>query len=195
VSAAAAAVDQVSAPEISPTDQHANSAEIQSNPANSAMIFKRKSADSWNQLGMKAQHKQIVEQAERQGINSALSSASGPDLFALANAARFTGKYQLADRAYRAVRGRFSSSGEASAAAFFLGRLHENSASATAISWYEQYVAESPSGVWVAEALGRRMVLLNAAENAAAARKAAQDYLLRFATGPYAGFAQKILQP
>lgn len=144
---------------------------------------------------MKAEHKQIVELAERQGIDNSLNSASGPDLFALANAARFTGKLQLSDRAYRAVRNRFGSSGEATSAAFFLGRLHENSNPAIAIGWYEQYVADSPAGAWVAEALGRRMVLLNAAQSADAARKAAQDYLQRFATGPYAGFAQKILQP
>ena len=187
-------VKETTTPEVTPSDQHVGPGDIQSNPGNSALIGKRKSSDSWSQLGVKAQHKQIVGLAERQGIDNALSSASGPDLFALANAARFTGKQQLADRAYRAVRSRFSSSGEASSAAFFLGRLHENSNSANAIGWYEQYVAESPAGVWVAEALGRRMVLLNAAQSADAARKAAQDYLRRFATGPYAGFAQKILQ-
>jgi ferric-dicitrate binding protein FerR (iron transport regulator) len=187
-------VNEATTPEVNPSDQHANP-DIPPNHRTGALIGKRKSADSWNQLGIRAQHKEIVDLAERQGIDNALSSASGPDLFALANAARLTGKHQLADRTYRAVRNRFSSSGEASSAAFFLGRLHENSNSAIAIGWYEQYVAESPAGVWVAEALGRRMVLLNAAQNAAAARKAARDYLQRFATGPYAGFAQKILQP
>lgn len=187
-------VNEATIPEVNPGAQHATP-DIQSNPGTGAVIGKRKGADSWSQLGMKAQHKEIVGLAERQGIDNALNSASGPDLFALANAARFTGKHQLADKAYRAVRNRFSSSGEASSAAFFLGRLHENSNSAVAIGWYEQYVAESPAGAWVAEALGRRMVLLNAAQSGAAAQKAAQDYLQRFATGPYAGFAQKILQP
>jgi TolA-binding protein len=156
---------------------------------------KKKGVESWSLLGRKAQHHKIIELAEGQGIDHSLESASGPDLFALANAARFSGKQRLADRAYHAVRSRFASSAEATSAAFFLGRIHESSDSAAAIGWYEQYVAEAPSGAWVAEALGRRMVLLNAAQGAEGARKAAEDYLLRFATGPYAGFAQKILQP
>jgi TolA-binding protein len=193
------AAASASAPEENPAEttfeQHPGSVDLLRHADTSAPSDKKKATESWSQLGVKAQHRKIVELAESQGIEHSLDSASRPDLFALANAARFSGKQQLAERAYRAVRSRFGSSPEAASAAFFLGRVYESSDPAIAIGWYEQYAAEAPSGAWVAEAAGRRMVLLNAAQGAAAARKAAEDYLQRFATGPYAGFAQKILQP
>jgi TolA-binding protein len=132
--------------------------------------------------------------AENRGVDQVLESASGPDLFALGNAARLSGKHHLASKAYRAIRNRFGTSTEATSAAFFLGRVYEGSDPASAIGWYDQYAQEAPGGAWVAEALGRRMVLLNASKGAEAARTAAEDYLQRFASGPYAGFAQKILQ-
>jgi len=163
-------------------------------PASSAGLERRKAPQSWSELGARAEHQKIVDYAEKRGLDRALGTASRPDLFALANAARFSGKHRLAARAYSAIRNRFSGSSEATSAAFFLGRLNEASDPATAIGWYERYAHEAPGGPWVAEALGRRMVLLNAS-GAEAARAAAQDYLRRFATGPYAGFAQKILQP
>ena len=64
-----------------------------------------------------------------------------------------------------------------------------------AMGWYDRYVAEAPSGVWAADALGRRMVILNNTRGTAAAVAAAKDYLERFPAGPYAGFARKILGP
>jgi len=49
-----------------------------------------------------------------------------------------------------------------------------------AIGWYERYSAEAPGGAWVAEALGRRMVLLKKAGAHDAAIEAARQYLARF---------------
>jgi TolA-binding protein len=128
-------------------------------------------------------------------LESATATASGPDLFALGNAARFTGKPGLAVKAYQAVRQRFSNTEEASGAAFFLGRLSESSDPTRAMGWYERYVAEAPKGAWVADALGRHLVLLNGTQGAASAQGAAKNYLGRFPNGPYAGFARTILGP
>jgi hypothetical protein len=151
--------------------------------------------ESFGQLGARGQHQRIVELAEKQGFDSAIASSSRADLLALGNAARFAGRTNLAARAYRAVRDRFGRSGEATTAAFFLGRLNETASPGQAISWYERYVAEAPSGVWVADALGRRLVILNESQGGPAAQTAAKEYLERFPSGPYAGFARKILTP
>lgn len=188
---AASSTPQTDAPVASPSAAGDSPAQ----PVSTGFVERKKSADSWAQLARRAEHLKILELADREGIDHALQSATGPDLFALANAARISGKQQVAARAYRAIRSRFAASAEATSAAFFLGRVYESSDPAIAISWYEQYCHEAPGGVWVAEALGRRMVLLNASQGSEAARKAAEDYLQRFASGPYAGFAQKILQP
>ena len=167
---------------------HVGSASV-ATTANSA------TSESWARLGARGQHRRIVELAEQQGLESATATASGPDLLALGNAARFAGKLGLAVKAYRAVRDRFSNSEEASGAAFFLGRLSESSDPARAMDWYERYVAEAPTGAWVADALGRHLVLLNSTKGTASAQAAAKDYLERFPNGPYAGFARKIVGP
>jgi ferric-dicitrate binding protein FerR (iron transport regulator) len=148
---------------------------------------------SWSQLAAQGDHHRIMALAEERGLDDAIASANRPDLLALADAARFAGKLGVATKAYRAVRGRFAGTNEASNAAFFLGRVSETADPARAIGWYDRYVAEAPTGTWVAEALGRRMVLLKNSQGAAAAEPAAKDYFSRFPDGPYAGFARKIL--
>lgn len=152
-------------------------------------------AESFAQLSTRGQHQRIVELAEKQGFDKSVATAGRADLMALGNAARFAGRANLATLAYRSLRDRFPRTSDAAAAAFFLGRLHETSSPAQGISWYERYVAEAPSGVWVAEALGRRMAILNESRPGPTAKAAAKEYLDRFPSGPYAGFARKILSP
>jgi len=149
--------------------------------------------ESWSRMSAKGQHRRILELAEEQGLDTATATASGPDLLALGNSARFAGKSGVAVKAYRVLRERFSKSSEANIAAFFLGRLSESSRPSEAISWYERYVAEAPAGAWVADALGRRMVILNNTSGGSLAQNAAKDYLQRFPHGPYAGFARIIV--
>ena len=144
-------------------------------------------------MSAKGQHRRILELAEQQGLDTATATASGPDLLALGNSARFAGKSGVAVKAYRVLRQRFSNSSEASIAAFFLGRLSESASPSEAISWYERYVSEVPAGAWVADALGRRMVILNSTSGGLSAQSAAKDYLQRFPHGPYAGFARIIV--
>lgn len=152
-------------------------------------------AESFARLSSRGQHQRIVELAEKQGFDRSVATAGRADLMALGNAARFAGRANLATLAYRSLRARFANTPDAAAAAFFLGRLHEGTNPEQGISWYERYVAEAPSGVWVAEAMGRRMAILNESRPGPTARAAAKEYLDRFPSGPYAGFARKILTP
>jgi hypothetical protein len=164
----------------------------ESNPV-SARNQNENQRESFAQMGAKGLHAKIVEIAEQSGVDSITSSMTSADLIALGNAARFNGKPAIATKAYSAVRQRFGGSADAASAAFFLGRLAETSTPTAAMNWYDKYQTESPNGVWLADALGRKLVLSNQLRGRDATLGAAKEYLERFPAGPYAGFARKLL--
>ena len=135
----------------------------------------------------------IVEDAERD-LPRALRSRSSEDLAALADAARYRRRDDMARRALEAQRRRFPRSTRAADAAFFLGRLDENDGAGLihALKWYDRSLAEAPAGAYAAEALGRKMVALRELYGTAAARTVADDYVRRFPRGSYAGAAQAL---
>jgi transmembrane sensor len=149
----------------------------------------------WAILAGRGEYRIVLEAAESQGLDRVLASAGSADLVALANAARFSGRTEVATRAYQAVRDRFSGTPEAASAAFLLGRMTESSSPSGAIVWYDRYVAEAPGGSFIAEALGRRMIALKRTGNTDATRQAAEAYLQRFPGGPYAGVAREMTTP
>jgi ferric-dicitrate binding protein FerR (iron transport regulator) len=152
--------------------------------------------EDWTALAARGQHRRVVEAADGKGIETVLSSASENDLSALADAARYTGRTDLARRALLSIRSRFPGAHRAKAAAFLLGRMMDDANSPTdAVAWYDKYLAESPDGTFAAEALGRRMVALRRSGDLEATRRAARDYLKRFPAGPYAGVAGEIAEP
>lgn len=152
--------------------------------------------ESWSALAAKGQFRTIVDEAESKGVSASINASSAADLWALAEAARLTGKGALARQALLAVRSRFPGSPKAASAAFLLGRMSDDGGnSGEAISWYDRYVAEAPGGSFVPEAVGRRMVALRKAGNVAEAQQAASAYLQRFPNGPYAGVARDLVEP
>ncbi len=120
-----------------------------------------------------------------------MASASSDDLAALADAARYRRRDDLARRALTVQRRRFADSPRAADAAFFLGRLDENDGGGLihALRWYDRYLDEAPSGSYAAEALGRKMIALRELYGAARARDVADEYVRRFPRGSYAGAA------
>jgi ferric-dicitrate binding protein FerR (iron transport regulator) len=140
----------------------------------------------------------IIGDAEHRGLDTVFTTASPSDLNALADAARFARRGDVAHGALIAERTRFPGSSQGRDAAFFLGGLAEDepgsSAMKTALDWYERYLRESPNGTFVRPVLGRRMVLVQKLRGSAAARPLAAEYLERFADGPYAGNARKLLE-
>ena len=135
----------------------------------------------------------IVQDALRD-LPHALEAASSDDLAALADAARYRRQDDLARRALDAQRRRFQGSPRAADAAFFLGRLDEKEGAglAHALGWYDRYLHEAPSGSYVAEALGRKMVAVRDLYGVAQARTVADEYVRRFPHGSYAGAAQAL---
>ena len=140
----------------------------------------------------------IIGDAEHRGLDTVFTTASPSDLNALADAARFARRGDLARGALLAERTRFPGSSQGRDAAFFLGGLAEDelgsTAMKTALDWYERYLRESPNGTFVRPVLGRRMVLVQKLRGTAAARPLAAEYLERFADGPYAASARKLLE-
>jgi hypothetical protein len=135
----------------------------------------------------------VIADAEGRGIDAAIDASSLDDLAALADAARYAGRTDLARRALLAERSRFKSSAEARSAAFLLGRMSEAGSPAAAISWYDQYLSESPHGPLAPEALGRKMVAVKSSAGRDAARPVAEAYLARHPQGAFAAAAVEIL--
>jgi hypothetical protein len=152
-------------------------------------------ASSWSKRVAAGEFASVLDAAHERGVENVLTQAALPDLVALADAARYTSNVALARKALQAQRARFAGTSAARAAAFLMGRLTEDQLHDTqnALGWYNTYLAEAPQGAFAAEALGRRLVLLERSAGAAAARDSAQNYLRRFPDGPYARVAQQIL--
>jgi TolA-binding protein len=152
-------------------------------------------ARQWRAALANGEWDRIVAEAERAGIEASLEAASSDDLFALADAARYRRRLELAEAALRAQRRRFPSSPRAAEAVFLLGRVAELRPAGRAVARqrYDEYLTRAPSGTYAAEALGRKMTLVNEAEGAAKARPIADEYLRRFPGGSYAGAARTLL--
>lgn len=148
---------------------------------------------SWSRQVAQGNFAAVIAEAERRGLEKTLSTASLAEVSALADAARYGQRGAIASRALLALRQRFAGSSTAREAAFLLGRIAESNGGA-ASEWYDRYLQESPTGPYASQALGRKMMLLYKRGGAAAARPLASEYLGRFAAGPYASAAKKVLR-
>jgi TolA-binding protein len=139
---------------------------------------------------------EVVAEANRRGLGTVLEHADSEDLWALANAARYAGRYSLAGQALGAHRRRFPSSHRSREAAFLLGRLHDGDPDGpgNALGWYDRYLDETRDGVGVSDALGRKMTLLQRWDRRAQALAVARDYLRRFPRGTYANAAHALVR-
>jgi hypothetical protein len=138
----------------------------------------------------------IIAEAERAGVKATLDRASGDDLLALADAARYRRRMELAREALLAARRRFPESPRALDAAFRLGRVEEASdrGLARALEWYDEYLMRAPTGTYASEALGRKMTLMSKLGGVSRARPVAEEYLRRFPGGTYTGPAQAFVR-
>jgi hypothetical protein len=135
----------------------------------------------------------VIDAAETRGVATTLSHGSLADVVALADAARYAHEKGLAKRGLLAERTRFPGSAEARAAAFVLGRMADDAgASADALRWYDDYLAESPHGSFAPEALGRKLVVLVHLGDSRA-RTVATSYLSLYPRGAHASYAREVL--
>ena len=156
-------------------------------------------SETWDKQLARGDIQEILADADARGVDRLLGSASGRDLSALADAARYGHRPALARRTLLTMRDRFPRSAEARDAAFFLGGLAEDAAGSgsgqvSALDWYRRYLSESPRGRYVAQAIGRKMIMTQKLNGTDAARPIADEYLARFPDGPYAAAARKLTQ-
>lgn len=148
---------------------------------------------TWSSLVSAGQFVRVLDAAQARGLSSVYQRASLEDLEALADAARYAQRPSVAREAYLAMRGRFARSKPARQAAFLLGRLVEDESAASALEWYDRYLAEEPRGVHASQALGRRMLILYRQGKEDEAASTAREYLASFPGGPHAASAKKIV--
>jgi hypothetical protein len=150
----------------------------------------------WSDEVARGHWDRILDDVERIGVAATLSKASSEDLFALADAARYRRRPDLARAALLAERRRFPDSPRSLDTIYLLGRVEESrqNGTAQAITWYDEYLARAPTGPFVGEALGRKMTLTDKLEGPARARPVAEDYLRRFPRGNYAGSARELIR-
>lgn len=150
-----------------------------------------KPAPSWAKLVGKGLFSEVVQDAERLGLEHALNSRSAQDLQALAQAAHYTGRSALALDAWAKVRQRFGGK----QAAFFMGRIYDQRGNAqSALRWLNVYLTEAGSDVYASEALGRKLTLVQRVQGEAQAEPVAREYLRRYPKGPYARTARELLK-
>lgn len=159
-------------------------------PVSSAGKVERKA--SWSEYLAHGQWDRILAEVEARGVDATLETATSEELFALADAARYRRRSDLARAALLAQRRRFPSAARSLDATFLLGRVEESADRARAIGWYDEYLARASKGGYVAEAWGRKMVLTNELKGRAVARPIAEEYLRRFPKGSYAGAARAL---
>jgi TolA-binding protein len=136
----------------------------------------------------------VIADAERRGIDRSIADSTVTDLAALADAARYARREDLARRALTAQRARYPGSMQARDASFFLGGLAESQKNDVAsLQWYDVYLGENTDGAYASQALGRKMMLVQRMRGLDGARAIAIEYLARFPDGPYASSANKLL--
>jgi hypothetical protein len=149
--------------------------------------------ESWQELLTRGDFESIVIAAHGRGLDACITGCSAGDLRSLADAARYTGRGELAEKFLLALRQRFPTGAPAGAAAFMLGRTHETRNQPTiAQRWYETYLAETPDGEFAAEALAGKMRAVTTTRGPAAAKPLALEYLRRYPQGVHGKTARKI---
>ena len=145
---------------------------------------------TWRALEASGKYADAVKTAERRGLSGIYQSGAGDDLLALARAARFAGRMDVAHDSLMACRARFAGSAQAAMSAFLLGRAANGAAAA---QWFSTYLKEQPGGALAREALGRLIEAYQAAGDRISERAAAERYLKTYPDGPHATLAREAL--
>jgi hypothetical protein len=149
---------------------------------------------SYRELARRGQFQAIVTSARHTGIGQVLAAKGPSELHELAQAARYTGQVALAEKVFSHLASHHARAPEGRSAAFFRGRLAEDSGRlGQAQQHYHAYLAQG-GGTYAAEALGRELTLVQKSKGPSAARPLAVEYLRRFPRGAYRDLAQTLAQ-
>lgn len=148
----------------------------------------------WSEWVADGQASAVLDEALPR-LDDVLREQNAPVLLALADAARFQHRDDVAEQTCETIRRRFPHTAQAATARFTQGRLAEQRGALTqALAHYEAYDVETPDGALAAEALARRVQLESTRGDGARACALAKTYVARFPSGPLAeAFRQRCL--
>ena len=148
----------------------------------------------WSEWVAEGRTTAVLEEALPR-LDDVLREQSAVVLLALADAARFQHRDDVAEQSCETIRRRFPKTAQAATARFTQGRLAEQRGAVTqALAHYEAYDVEAPDGVLAAEALARRVQLESTRGDAVRACALARSYVERFPAGPLAeAFRQRCM--
>ncbi|HRI71214.1 MAG TPA: tetratricopeptide repeat protein, partial [Polyangium sp.] len=148
---------------------------------------------AWQKLAAAGKHREALEAAEQAGFETILANSSASALLDLADEARFAGSPGRAKQALLRAR----EMGARGRSAFLLGKLaaDHDRAPADALTWFQRYLEESPSGGLAEQAWGRIVEIEDKLGHVDEARKAAQSYLQRYPGGAYETLARRVVEP
>ncbi|MBX3228419.1 MAG: FecR domain-containing protein [Labilithrix sp.] len=137
---------------------------------------------------------EAIAAAEEHGYDATLGVLSGPELLLIANAARYSGKFDHANAALETARRRFPDTDAAAQAAFELGRIAMDVRRqlGPAGDHFEVYLRERPNGGFAREAMGRAIEARHGAGDDDRAERLAVRYLASWPDGPHAALARKL---
>jgi hypothetical protein len=168
-------------------------ADLHEEPENNSSL--QLAAASYADLVRAGAFEQVVTAATQAGLAQTLAHNGAEDVRALADAARYLHRTELAVRSLTVLRTRFPGTHHSAAAAFLLGRTYENAEQPQAAQrFYELYERESPNGEFAAEALAGRMRTVASMQGESAGRAIAQQYLDRYPRGVHAKTARQLLR-
>lgn len=148
----------------------------------------------WLALARKGAYDEAFSAARTKGFEAECERVDAQALALLSDVARHAGANRQAEQALVTLRRRFPGTGDASLAAFALGRLEfdEFKAYPRAAAWFRTYLNERPSGPMTREALGRLIEACYRARDLEGARTAATRYLRDYPSGPHAELASRV---
>ncbi len=151
--------------------------------------------DLWKSIAARGEWSKAVEEAEKFGLKTIVSSSSLSDLMLLGDAARLSGKNVRSMQVYKAVRVRFPKTSESQRAAFAMGRIEFESYAnyQNAAAWFRQCINDDTGGAVAREAYGRLMESLDRAGDRQGATRSAEQYLKMYKNGPHSRLAKQIL--
>lgn len=148
-------------------------------------------ASNWRNLAAGGRYAEALAQIEALGFDRVQASAAAANMLLLGDVARLAGRPERARGAYLTMRQRFFTDPSKAQAAFALGLLAFPGPAAA--SWFETYLAESPSGPLAREALGRLLEVHHRTGDPTAALEEAERYLAQYPGGPHADLARSVL--
>jgi TolA-binding protein len=172
-------------------DAPGGSSAVTTNPAKEPATSK----PGWQELAAVGNYVDSLATARRLGVQRICASGSVGELTKLAQVARLAGDAETARTALRSVRERFAGSAEAAMATFDLGRLAFDTSGRflEAAHWFKDYLREFPHGRLAREATGRLIESLERGGDHTGACEVANEYLLKYPSGPHAGLAHRLL--